>query len=198
FARELRVWARLSHPHILSLLGYYLDQDRKKAILVSDYMSNGDLKEYIEDKNPSWNVRLELARDIADGLSYLHTRAPFICHGDLKMGNILVSAQLRAVLADFGLSTILEEEGTGMTTSTGLKGTVRYYSPELILEADVKHSLQSDIWAWGCLILEVGISLDHSWKVRSRPAYLPAPGSNRYNPICRKENRPRCMARISK
>ncbi|KAG8900131.1 hypothetical protein FRC00_014338 [Tulasnella sp. 408] len=154
FARELRVWAGLDHPHILSLLGYHLDQNHRKAILVSDYMSNGDLKEYIEDQNPIWRVRLGLARDIADGLSYLHTRTPPICHGDLKMGNILVSTNLRAVVADFGLSTMLEEEGTGLTTSIGLKGTARYYSPELILESDAKHSLQSDIWAWGCLILE--------------------------------------------
>ncbi|KAG8976140.1 hypothetical protein FRB90_009274 [Tulasnella sp. 427] len=69
------------------------------------------------------------------------------------MGNVLVNGQLRAVLADFGLSEILEDEATGLTTSDGLKGTVRYYSPELVLEPDAKHSLQSDIWAWACVTL---------------------------------------------
>ncbi|KAG8913517.1 hypothetical protein FRC00_002235 [Tulasnella sp. 408] len=88
---------------------------------------------------------------VREAYSTAVTRAESLFH----KGNILVSAQLRAVLADFGLSTILEEEGTGLTTSTGLKGTVRYYSPELVLEPDVRHSLQSDIWAWGCLTLEV-------------------------------------------
>lgn len=41
-------------------MGYYLDKDHRKAILISDYMVNGDLKEYIEDRRPDWGVRLEL------------------------------------------------------------------------------------------------------------------------------------------
>ncbi|KAG8953715.1 Platinum sensitivity protein [Tulasnella sp. 424] len=58
------------------------------------------------------------------------------------------------MLADFGLSKALEDGPTGLTTSGGLKGTLRYYSPELIRDEDSKHSLPSDIWAWGCLVLE--------------------------------------------
>ncbi|KAG8970623.1 hypothetical protein FRC05_000559 [Tulasnella sp. 425] len=49
----------------------------------------------------------------------------------------------------------MEEGPTGLTTSEGLKGTLRYYSPELIRDSDACHSLPSDIWAWACLALEV-------------------------------------------
>lgn len=59
------------------------------------------------------------------------------------------------MLADFGLSRALEDAPSGLTTSEGLKGTLRYYSPELMNEQDASHSLASDMWAWGCLVMEV-------------------------------------------
>lgn len=111
--------------------------------------------------------------DLTDGLAYLHNQIPSVIHGDIKMvrylrfatylsilkgyfkKNVLVNADRRGVLADFGLSKALEEGPTGLTTSDGLKGTLRCYSPELIREQDSSHSLPSDIWAWGCLVLEV-------------------------------------------
>lgn len=57
------------------------------------------------------------------------------------------------MLADFGLSKALDDEPTGPTTSDDLKGTLRYYSPEVMSGSD--RNLASDIWAWGCLVLEV-------------------------------------------
>ncbi|KAG8917458.1 hypothetical protein FRC01_002441, partial [Tulasnella sp. 417] len=129
-ARELKVWAGLRHPHVLALLGFYLDEDYKIAVLISEYMIHGDLKDYIDQDKPDWDKRLSL-------------------------GNVLVSATRRAILADFGLSKALEEGPTGLTTSEGLKGTLRYYSPEVIRETCNGHSLPSDIWAWACLVLEV-------------------------------------------
>ncbi|KAG8977696.1 Platinum sensitivity protein [Tulasnella sp. 425] len=59
------------------------------------------------------------------------------------------------MLADFGLSKALEDGPTGLTTSGGLKGTLRYYSPELIRDEDSKHSLPSDIWATTALHVAV-------------------------------------------
>ncbi|KAG8924168.1 hypothetical protein FRC01_011860 [Tulasnella sp. 417] len=108
-ARELKVWAGLRHPHVLALLGFYLDEDYKIAVLISEYMIHGDLKDYIEQDEPDWDKRLSL-------------------------GNVLVSATRRAILADFGLSKALEEGPTGLTTSEGLKGTLRYYSPEVLAD----------------------------------------------------------------
>ncbi|KAG9026774.1 hypothetical protein FS837_004512 [Tulasnella sp. UAMH 9824] len=154
-ARELKVWAGLQHPHVLSLLGYYLDKDYKLAVLISDYITHGDLMEYLEQEKPSLDLRLHIVRDLTDGLVYLHQQKPSIRHGDLKPKNVLINAERRAVLADFGLSRALEEAPTGLTTSEGFKGTLRYCSPELIKETDKVHSLASDIWAWACLVLEV-------------------------------------------
>ncbi|KAG8924844.1 hypothetical protein FRC01_010981 [Tulasnella sp. 417] len=157
-ARELKVWAGLQHPHVLPLLGYYLDKDYKDAVLISEYITNGDLMEYIETEKPSLDLRLHIVRDLTDGLAYLHKQKPSVCHGDLKTKNVLITADRRAMLADFGLSRVLEDAPTGLTTTEGLKGTLRFYSPELMKGKDASHSLASDIWAWGCLVLEVRIT----------------------------------------
>ncbi|KAG9046342.1 hypothetical protein FS837_004611 [Tulasnella sp. UAMH 9824] len=60
--RELAIWAKLQHPHIVPLLGYHLGNDYENAILVSEYMPNGDLKDYIEKENPVWMKRLSLLK----------------------------------------------------------------------------------------------------------------------------------------
>lgn len=153
-ARELKVWAGLQHQHVLPLSGYYLDKNYKTAVLISEYMIHGDLKEFIEQERPSWDLRLQLIRDSTDALAYLHAQSPPIRHGDLKTGNILINAEQQAMLADFGLSRALEEGATGLTTSDGVKGTLRYYSPELVSDPPADRGLPSDIWAWACLALE--------------------------------------------
>ncbi|KAG8977550.1 hypothetical protein FRC05_001408 [Tulasnella sp. 425] len=153
-ARELRVWAGLRHAHILPLLGYFLDKDYKEALLISEYMIYGDLKDYITQKKPAWDTRLQLIRDTTEGLAYLHGKKPPILHGDLKPRNVLINAERRAMLADFGLSKALKAGPTGLTTSIGIKATLRYASPELMSESDPDRCLPSDIWAWACLALE--------------------------------------------
>lgn len=190
--RELAIWAKLQDPHILPLLGFHLGNDYENAILVSEYMPNGDLKDYIEEENPVWMERLSLVWvpfciqfenrlinpfqmiDATKGLRYLHNLNPPVCHADLKMvrtygalrinpknltifrqRNILVTGKHRAVLSDFGLSVALNDHPTGLSTTTGLRGTIRCYSPELVKGTSPRHSLASDIWALGCVLLEV-------------------------------------------
>lgn len=74
----------------------------------------------------------------------------------VRQGNVLINDNLRAVLCDFGLSTILQDEPSGLTTTKSIKGSTRYMSPEL-LDEDASLSLMSDIWAWGCLLFEVSV-----------------------------------------
>lgn len=59
------------------------------------------------------------------------------------------------MLCDFGLARVLEEVPSGLTTSKVTLGTPRYASPELVMEDDPLRDLPSDVWAWGCLVLEV-------------------------------------------
>lgn len=52
---------------------------------------------------------------------------------------------------------MLEDDPTGLTTSGSLKYTVRYASPELLMEGRARHTLMTDVWAWACLLLDVGV-----------------------------------------
>lgn len=53
----------------------------------------------------SGEIIMQILRDVAQGLRYLHSAKPPILHGDMKARNILVDSRFRAKLCDFGLST---------------------------------------------------------------------------------------------
>ncbi|KAG8898424.1 hypothetical protein FRB99_007442 [Tulasnella sp. 403] len=153
--QELLVWVTLSHPNILPLLGFHLSRNLEEAWLVSPFATNGNLYKFIETKHPTIHIRLELAKDTAKGLEYLHTRSPPICHGDIKSLNVLVADDGRAMLCDFGVSkTTTTPSSSRVSSSLTVGGTLRYWSPELFVPESLP-TLESDVWAWGCLFLEI-------------------------------------------
>jgi len=151
---RLRRCEVLEHENILKLVGFYLSPGLDKALFVSTWAVEGNMSDYLARKNPGLEKRLQLAIDTARGLSYLHTRDPSVCHGDIKTLNGLISPNLRAMLCDVGLGRILEEHPSGLTTTKAMTGTTRYAAPEIVME-NARRSLQSDIWAWGCLLFEI-------------------------------------------
>ncbi|KAG8926527.1 hypothetical protein FRC01_008732 [Tulasnella sp. 417] len=155
--RELKIWAKVSHPNILPLVGYYLSENYEIARFISPFMINGNVSQYLGRVKLGVLGRLDIIRDVTAGMNYLHSCSPHICHGDLKPPNILINDTLRAVLCDFGLATFIQESGisSGLTTSRSIKGSLRYMSPELSLVDDAKHTLASDVWAWGCTAFEI-------------------------------------------
>ncbi|KAG8951994.1 hypothetical protein FRC04_005327 [Tulasnella sp. 424] len=151
-AREIKIWAQLSHPNVLQFLGYHLNQRMSTAWLISPYIENGNLSQFIKNINLDSPLRIKLIVDTARGLAYLHAQG--ICHGDMKPANILVTDERTAVIADFGLSQLVDNADSGLTTTKALKGSLRYLSPEL-LEDGARHTLRSDVWAFGCVMMEV-------------------------------------------
>ncbi|KAG8701822.1 hypothetical protein FRC08_003882 [Ceratobasidium sp. 394] len=148
--RELLIWSRLDHPNVLGLLGICVFGG--EIGMVSEWMPNDNVREYVV-KHPYVN-KLALVADIVTGLKYLHCEQ--IVHGDLKGGNVMVSAAGTCRLVDFGLAK-LSEESLGVSTTSAI-GTARWMAPELV---DPGHSdkapltYASDIYALGMTILEV-------------------------------------------
>ncbi|KAG8908802.1 hypothetical protein FRB99_003040 [Tulasnella sp. 403] len=158
--RELTVWTDLEHPNILSLVGFHLafasDGAPEDAWLLSLHMPNGNIREYLQLTQPDDALRMQLAIDTAEGLLYLHSRDPSVCHGDIKSANVLVGHGPRAVLCDFGLAKAMADSPSGLTTTRFMnRGSTRYQSPELVMNSSCVRTLESDIWAWGCLLLEI-------------------------------------------
>ena len=94
--------------------------------------------------------------DIASGLAYLHSKK--IVHGDLKGVNILITASLRACIADFGLSRVADTQGLGVFTSTARPaGTMRWLAPELMSGRE-RPSKESDVYSFASVCYEVSTS----------------------------------------
>ncbi|MBL8959816.1 MAG: protein kinase [Gemmatimonadetes bacterium] len=126
FLREVRITARLSHPHILPLL----DSGDADGLLyyVMPFVDGESLRERIrrEGELPVEDA-LRLVREAAEALGHAH--AAGIVHRDIKPENILLQGG-HALVADFGIARALDDPVRGLT-STGLAvGTPLYMSPE--------------------------------------------------------------------
>ncbi|KAH7924272.1 kinase-like protein [Leucogyrophana mollusca] len=158
YSKEAVLWAQLSSPYVLPFYGVYCTHDPSpRACLVSPWMDNGSLPQYLKD-NSNAN-RLQLMLD-ALGLEYLHLFFPPVIHGDLKGVNILITSDLRACIADFGLSIIAEDSNIHFTvtaTSNG-QGSIPWMAPELFDHINPERrrkSCASDIYAFGCVGYEI-------------------------------------------
>ena len=134
FKSEISVLTKVRHRHLVSLLGYCLEENER--ILVYEYMPQGTLSHHLFDwvkaglKPLEWKVRLGIALDVARGVEYLHSlmNQSFI-HRDLKPSNILLGNDMRAKVSDFGLVR-LAPEGKQCSVETRLAGTFGYLAPE--------------------------------------------------------------------
>ncbi|XP_010246125.1 PREDICTED: putative leucine-rich repeat receptor-like protein kinase At2g19210 isoform X2 [Nelumbo nucifera] len=154
FRTEVQLLLRVHHRNLASFIGY-CDEGTSKA-LIYEYMANGNLRNYLSGKNAnalSWEDRLRIAIDAAQGLEYLHNGCkPPIIHRDVKTSNILLNERLQAKLADFGLSKdIPNEDGTHVSTT--VIGTLGYLDPEYYNSNKLNE--KSDVYGFGIVLLEL-------------------------------------------
>ncbi|KIO16556.1 hypothetical protein M407DRAFT_231570, partial [Tulasnella calospora MUT 4182] len=149
------VWSSFEeHPGITKFLGFYADFKRSEAWLLSPWEPNGNVSEFIKAHNPEVPEKMSLIYDTIDALSFLHQLDPPVCHGDIKAANVLVSAAYKARLCDFGLARLHEDSGFGrLETSTDMKGSIRWCSPEILNNAP--RAPTSDMYAWAWLVWEI-------------------------------------------
>ncbi|XP_057976805.1 probable LRR receptor-like serine/threonine-protein kinase At4g37250 [Malania oleifera] len=114
FETQVRAIAKLVHPNLIRLRGFYWGVDEK--LIIYDYVPNGSLANARYRKMGSspchlpWEVRLKVARGVARGLSYLHEKKHV--HGNLKPSNILLGLDMEPRIGDFGLDRLVSGENT--------------------------------------------------------------------------------------
>ncbi|KAJ1689483.1 hypothetical protein LUZ63_013638 [Rhynchospora breviuscula] len=156
FLAEVRHLSRIHHRNLVPLIGYCKDGLGCMA-LVYEYMSGGSLRTYLTDKDRnarvlSWEERLRILLDAAQGLLYLHRECdPPIIHRDVKTENILLNHMLEAKIADFGLSKAFRDNCTHMSTTVA--GTPGYLDPEYNSSSQLTE--KSDVYSFGVVLLEV-------------------------------------------
>ncbi|XP_057788940.1 G-type lectin S-receptor-like serine/threonine-protein kinase LECRK3 [Salvia miltiorrhiza] len=152
FQTELKTIGKTYHRNLVRLLGYCLDGDNK--LLVFEFMSNGSLADILfnKERRPSWDERMEIARDISRGILYLHQECETqIIHCDIKPQNILMDDNWCAKLSDFGLAKLLKQDQTN--THTGIRGTRGYVAPEWYQKQAI--TVKADVYSFGVVLLEI-------------------------------------------
>ncbi|KAG6331471.1 hypothetical protein ID866_7619 [Astraeus odoratus] len=148
--RVVHLWSKLHHQNIVGLLGITTDFGPTISI-VSEWIGRGDAHTYVQDRG---NDPQPLLLDIASALHYLHTREDGpIFHGDLKGANVLVSSDRRALLCDFGLSTLTQSSFSVSANSAHNGGSLPWMAPEVLDNHPI--SAASDIWSFGMTTLEL-------------------------------------------
>ncbi|KAG8994590.1 hypothetical protein FRB94_009776 [Tulasnella sp. JGI-2019a] len=153
--REISTWSSLRHPNVLSLIGFHLSPDLNTALLVCPLEPFGSVDHYLQKHSIDIPGRMELVAQATRGVAYLHSLKPPVTHGDIKAANTLINRQREAMLCDFGLAQ--SEFRSGLETSGDSIGTIPFCSPELLLRGE--RSPSSDMWALGCLVIEIVLGI---------------------------------------
>jgi serine/threonine protein kinase/Tfp pilus assembly protein PilF len=150
FLREIKLAARLTHPHILPLF----DSGESDGLLfyVMPNMEGQSLRDRIaKEKMLSLDEALRITREVASALDYAHRQG--VVHRDVKPANILMHDG-SALVADFGIGKAMTA-ASGAITQTGFAlGTPAYMSPEQA-SADSDVDGRSDLYSLGCVLYEM-------------------------------------------
>ncbi|HEY8316380.1 MAG TPA: protein kinase [Gaiellaceae bacterium] len=149
FRREAQAVAKLSHPHIVTVI------DRGEAdgqqYIVFEYVDGENLKQLIERIGPlPTRQAIELTLEIADALAFAHEHG--LVHRDVKPQNVLITPDGEAKVTDFGIARSLDVEH-GVTQTGTVLGTSNYLSPEQASGHTTTPA--TDVYSLGVVLYEV-------------------------------------------
>ena len=159
FVQEAKATSALNHPNIVTVHSIIhagvqgSGEESGTDFIVMEYVAGQTLDRVIPAKGLPVDIALKYAIDIADALAAAH--AAGIVHRDVKPSNIMVSAEGRVKVLDFGLAKLAESSTANPAeTKTGLVfGTAAYISPE---QAQGKRAdARSDVFAFGAVLYEM-------------------------------------------
>ena len=159
FEYESQVLARLKHPGIAEVYeaGTYDEGDGPMPYFAMEYIiGRKELDEYAEEKELSVEAKIRLFIEVCDALHHGHQKG--VVHRDLKPGNILVDAEGRTRIIDFGVARATDSDvalATMQTEVGQIIGTVEYMSPEQCEGDPDLVDVRSDIYALGVILFEM-------------------------------------------
>ncbi|XP_052874738.1 putative serine/threonine-protein kinase isoform X6 [Gossypium arboreum] len=155
FVSEITTLTNLKHENLVTLVGCCVEGT--KRFLVYNYMENNSLAQVLLGGEQNriklrWGARGRILLGVARGLAYLHEEVkPHIVHRDIKASNILLDQNLLPKVSDFGLSRILRDNASHI--STHVAGTLGYLAPEYAISGRLTR--KTDVYSFGVLLLEI-------------------------------------------
>ncbi|HEU5369870.1 MAG TPA: serine/threonine-protein kinase, partial [Ktedonobacterales bacterium] len=152
FRREARAVARLNHPNVVQV--YDFGEQGDLTYLVMPLISGGTLREYLAHRQVlPLAEALAITEQVATALQYAHERG--LVHRDVKPANILMTAEGRALLSDFGIVRLVQKEdnATTLTHMGAFVGSPEYAAPEMILGKPVDQRV--DVYALGVILFQM-------------------------------------------
>ncbi len=151
--REAHKLQSLSHPNIVRVID--CDRDGQTVFMTMEYLAGQSLQKMLRSSGLEPAAALTLMAAVGDALEYAHENR--IVHGDLKPGNVIVTAQGAVKVIDFGMAKFIarpdpETEAPAARDSTPKAITPRYASPEMAAGHDPEPA--DDVYALACMVYE--------------------------------------------
>ncbi|KAF7017614.1 hypothetical protein CFC21_031022 [Triticum aestivum] len=149
FQQEVSILRQGRHPNIVNCIG----KCSEVSALVYEWLPKGNLQDHIVCAHGSpplsWQIRTQIIGEICSALLFLHSREPHaLVHGDLRPCNILVDANFRSKICNFGMLTLFLQPGDHQPALTA---RLPYLEPELLTTGEL--TPLSDVYSLGVIIL---------------------------------------------
>jgi serine/threonine protein kinase len=149
FMREAQSAGILTHPNIVTIHDVVEDSGDGLAFIAMEYVRGTNLKLLMQADQPlSPQFVLDIVSQVADALDYAHANR--VVHRDIKPANILITAENRVKITDFGIARL---DTSNLTQEGQLLGTPNYMAPEQIQGREVDH--RADLFSLGVVLYEM-------------------------------------------
>src|SRR5215470_11706343 len=149
FIREAQSAGILGHPNIVTIHDVVEQSDDGLAFIAMEYVRGTNLKALLQGDQPlTLPFIVEVIAQVADALDYAHAHR--VIHRDVKPANILITADDRVKITDFGIARL---DTSNLTQEGQMLGTPNYMAPEQILGREVDH--RADIFSLGVMLYEM-------------------------------------------
>ncbi|XP_058830877.1 serine/threonine-protein kinase Nek7-like [Topomyia yanbarensis] len=160
--KEHTILSQINHPRILRYFGFFQTSDSWN--MITEFAERGNLADFLQRRRVHrafLSQRLVMVKfmDMVEALQYLHQRK--VIHRDLKPENVLIDADNRLKLADFGIAKICSTHPNGSELdelNMTIVGTPLYMAPEVA--TGKRYDYKSDVWPLGIIFYEMCM-LDH-------------------------------------